>query len=94
LLLSNRKYHKHLLNNINVAIIGHNVIRTVEGSSKGSSISEYLRKTFPLQALHRTRSKTGTFSLKITPATNLNTYSKKIKRSHSHEKIEKVHSLY
>lgn len=44
---------------------------TVEGSSNGVSISACLKNTFPLQALHNIRSKAGSLSLRITPATKL-----------------------
>ena len=39
------------------------------GSSRGSSISACLRKTFPLQARHSIFSKAGRRSLRMTPAT-------------------------
>jgi len=48
----------------------HRVL-TVAGSSKGMSISSYLRNTFPRQANHNILSNDGTFSRGITPAINL-----------------------
>lgn len=44
---------------------------TVVGSSSGSSISAFLKKTFPRHTLHSILSKVGILSLLITPATNL-----------------------
>lgn len=46
-------------------------ILTVVGSSKGSSISAFLKKTLPRHTLHNILSNVGILSLLITPATNL-----------------------
>lgn len=46
-------------------------VRTVVGSSRGSSMSACLRNTFPLQTLHSILSNVGILSLPMTPATNL-----------------------
>lgn len=44
---------------------------TVVGSSRGSSISAFRKKTFPRHTLHSILSNVGILSLLITPATNL-----------------------
>lgn len=49
---------------------------TVDGSSKGVSISACLKKTFPRQARHNIRSNAGILSRSITPATNLHIKNK------------------
>lgn len=50
---------------------------TVVGSSRGSSISAFLRKTLPRHTLHSILSNVGILSLLITPATNLRTRGRK-----------------
>ena len=49
------------------------VVLTEVGSSRGSSMSAWRRKTFPRHTLHSIRSNMGILSLLITPATNLRT---------------------
>lgn len=46
-------------------------VLTVVGSSRGSSISAFLKKTLPRHTLHSILSKVGILSLLITPATKL-----------------------
>ncbi|PSN32742.1 hypothetical protein C0J52_23976 [Blattella germanica] len=53
----------------------YNKSLTLDGSSRGVSISACRRKTLPLQARHNMRSNAGILSRKITPATNLYTTS-------------------
>lgn len=44
---------------------------TVDGSSRGVSISAWRKNTLPLHALHNIRSKAGILSRRMTPATKL-----------------------
>lgn len=50
---------------------------TVEGSSRGFSISAWRKNTFPRHALHNMRSNAGIRSRRITPATKLDCKNQK-----------------
>lgn len=50
---------------------------TVEGSSRGFSISACRKNTFPRHALHNMRSNAGIRSRRITPATKLDCKNQK-----------------
>lgn len=82
-------------------ILSDLMVLTVVGSSRGSSISAFLKKTLPRHTLHSILSKVGILSLLITPATNLNRekiafsskyFSPKYSRSakHRHVHIEYI----
>lgn len=62
--------HRHWCNSSHASL-------TVVGSSRGSSISAFLRKTLPRHTLHSILSNVGILSLLITPATNLRTRGRK-----------------
>lgn len=62
---------------------------TVEGSSRGFSISAWRKNTFPRHALHNMRSNAGIRSRRITPATKLDCKNQKSQMYKSYKYVVK-----
>lgn len=62
---------------------------TVDGSSRGFSISAWRKNTFPRHALHNMRSNAGIRSRRITPATKLDCKNQKSQMYKSYKYVVK-----